>query len=110
MSTGDDDEDVEPSGRAAEQTMLVLDFDAQGVVVRVNPRSVQALGDVSGRTHHSLLVPADVHTSDSDVLWRQLKSGTTVVGRLEVLCVGERRVVLQTTYTPTVVRGRPRVW
>ncbi|WP_191487267.1 methyl-accepting chemotaxis protein [Pseudomonas sp. FEN] len=89
---------------AIERSMLVIEFDLNGTVLRANDNFLRATGyrqeQVVGQPHRMFCTPAYARSAEYPQLWARLKSGQFESGTFERLAADGRSVWLEASYNP----------
>lgn len=82
----------------------LIEYDSDGKVLTANERATMALEfygeDITGRTHESLVPPAEVRKPEYVEFWEKLRQGRIVEGCYRHLTAEGQEVWLQSTYVP----------
>ncbi|WP_248797300.1 methyl-accepting chemotaxis protein [Pseudomonas sp. MWU13-2105] len=89
---------------AIERSMIVIEFDLNGTVLRANENFLKATGyrqeQVVGQPHRMFCTPAYARSSEYSQLWTRLKSGQFEAGTFERVAADGRIVWLEASYNP----------
>ena len=104
--------ELEAQAAAMDRAQAVCEFSMDGAVIRANDNFLKLLGygsgELSGRSHASLLDPKDVGGAEQQALWRRLNGGEVVPGKF--LLKGKTGQVcwLRAAFAPVIgADGRP---
>ncbi|WP_248806457.1 methyl-accepting chemotaxis protein [Pseudomonas sp. MWU13-2100] len=89
---------------AIERSMIVIEFDLNGTVLRANDNFLKATGyrqeQVVGQPHRMFCTPAHARSSEYTQFWTRLKSGQFESGTFERVAADGRIVWLEASYNP----------
>jgi len=96
--------DTQSQLEAINRTNIVIEFDLEGKLKKVNPLFTQTFKyeahEVEGK-HHSLLVKEeDKDSTEYKQLWLRLRKGETIYGEFEQIDKNGNTIWIQGTYTP----------
>lgn len=89
---------------AIDRSMIVIEFDLNGTVLRANDNFLKATGyrqeQVVGQPHRMFCTPAYARSAEYTQLWARLKSGQFEAGTFERVTADGRSVWLEASYNP----------
>ncbi|NWA27213.1 PAS domain-containing methyl-accepting chemotaxis protein [Pseudomonas gingeri] len=89
---------------AIERSMIVIEFDLNGTVLRANENFLKATGyrqeQVVGQAHRMFCTPNYARSSEYSQFWTRLKSGQFESGTFERVAADGRIVWLEASYNP----------
>ncbi len=89
---------------AIDRSMIVIEFDLNGTVLRANDNFLKATGyrkeQVVGQPHRMFCTPAFARSAEYTQLWARLKSGQFESGTFERIAADGRVVWLEASYNP----------
>ncbi|NWB98301.1 PAS domain-containing methyl-accepting chemotaxis protein [Pseudomonas gingeri] len=89
---------------AIERSMIVIEFDLNGTVLRANDNFLKATGyrqeQVVGQAHRMFCTPDYARSSEYSQFWTRLKSGQFESGTFERVAADGRIVWLEASYNP----------
>ncbi|NWD76806.1 PAS domain-containing methyl-accepting chemotaxis protein [Pseudomonas gingeri] len=89
---------------AIERSMIVIEFDLNGTVLRANENFLKATGyrqeQVVGQAHRMFCTPDYARSSEYSQFWTRLKSGQFESGTFERVAADGRIVWLEASYNP----------
>ena len=99
--------ELEAQIAAMDRAQPACEFSMDGAVLRANDNLLKVLGygpgELSGRAHASLLSPRDIGAAEQQELWRKLRGGECVTGRVVLKGKSGQDCWLRASYAP--VRG-----
>jgi methyl-accepting chemotaxis protein len=89
---------------AIEQSLAMIEFDAQGTILRANKNFCAVMGytaaEVAGQKHSLFVGEAYARSDDYRAFWDKLRRGESVSRQFERLAKGGRKVWVQASYNP----------
>jgi methyl-accepting chemotaxis protein len=104
--------ELEAQIAATDRSLAVCEFSMDGVVTRANPNFLGVLGyssgEITGRSHGSLIAPADAAAPAHAELWLKLKRGEFVTDKFRLLGQGGKECWFRGSFNPVLDEaGRP---
>nr|WP_240989061.1 PAS domain-containing methyl-accepting chemotaxis protein [Salipiger mangrovisoli] len=94
---------------AVEETMSVVEFDAAGTIMEVNPCYLELTGYTSdellGQNQAILCAPSQTEDTAQAELWRRLSAGEIVTGSYKRRCKNGGTIWIAASYTPVPDRA-----
>lgn len=95
---------------AIDRSLLVAEFDADGVILAANPSFLKTMGyaeaELIGRPHATLCERSFAQSTAYADLWRLLRGGTYHSSECRRVAKDGRLVWMQATYTPVLAEAR----